>query len=1218
MGWIIPLVLLQIGVLSFAGSSALLWSYSIEGITAVAVSENGDYIAVGCQDGWYYLFDTWGNRTGSGQVPAAVDSLAIANTGKVLVSSAAGYTFCTKDGVQGSSFQSPPVKTVSISSDGISSLVCAQENVYINIEDSMVQQLQVGGDNPFGVMSPDGTFACAVSGRHLFLFFDGEFHGPSTFLEDIDNVFVSADGSTIVFSTQKEIGYKDTKTLKTYTVNLDASLTSMAVSADGSTVVGSTTDTVLWIKEGVIIHTIPADGIHCLSLSEDGTLAVLKEEDTIHIMKNGAPVFTYDCESTILTSAIAEDILVVCTHNSIYTFQLFKKTKNNNNFVPLSSRKSLPLTSPFKELWSVPVAEDASFLTGDVDGDGLTDIILRDETMVKLFDSNGTQKSAKNFEEPIIVAPPLDFDGDTRCEIPIIFEHEGFIFSIYDWKRGFTRTYNLESLRDQPSPEGCVIPFAVVESDDGTVEILATVYVGYLCKPRGVVSIDYLSGDITWFYQMGSCPWADIVEDIDGDSTIEMVFGSIALCNCPNDEHFPDCETYVTAFSLIGEQRWNLSVGKGYKRVKICTADVNNHEGLEIIGTAYEASENWGNLFVLTCSGEFLYNFETEYALYPGAVVDITDNNKEIITLDSRGYISVFTPDLQLKSEKFIKDSINSSSSMLVNDLDGDGRYDIVVGVDNELYLLDTNLKVVWKKELEGNIKDVKVANFNQCKNLLLVLSDKLYAFSYQGVSPCPLWEITERIALKEATTYITTAESHFAAKEYQASKQDYQIALAVFTQLEDQDMVDTISKRIETITDIIFKVTVKMGGTALAVGDVVICVFLVYSWMRKRWSRLAEGALLLTLPILFGLFQVYYASQEYTLVFTGYAVPLFILFSTVFLRKNILVFLRTVAAFLGGHKDMLVLSITQANGAYRVSVESIEEKFKPVKESKEIVFPPERKRALVKKEGFITGILSQYSSANVEKSLDYVKEILKETGTDIYKNFIPDDFSDILKAKFLLLEVDDTEIPWELMYSDTFFAVHYAISRRIVSTESVNVRPCGNHQKRALVISDPTQTLPGAKTECTIVYNRLKQKMDVSLVEGCDATLQKVANMLGQGFDIIHYAGHVDTGLVLSDGVMNPQNVREFVIGTPIVFVNGCTSEDLTRAFLLGGALCYVGTIHPIHDGSAAGIAADFYDLCLQYQIGEALRRAREDHMDKDLVWASLVMYGDPTLKLL
>jgi len=109
-----------------------------------------------------------------------------------------------------------------------------------------------------------------------------------------------------------------------------------------------------------------------------------------------------------------------------------------------------------------------------------------------------------------------------------------------------------------------------------------------------------------------------------------------------------------------------------------------------------------------------------------------------------------------------------------------------------------------------------------------------------------------------------------------------------------------------------------------------------------------------------------------------------------------------------------------------------------------------------------------------------------------------------------------------------------------------------------------------------------------------------------------------VDKGLVLSDGVMTPEEVNDFIVGTPVVFVNGCKSEDLARAFLSGGAMAYVGTIHPVHDTSAAEIAADFYDFCLQYQIGEALRRARDAHTAKDLVWASLVMYGDPTLKLL
>jgi len=318
----------------------------------------------------------------------------------------------------------------------------------------------------------------------------------------------------------------------------------------------------------------------------------------------------------------------------------------------------------------------------------------------------------------------------------------------------------------------------------------------------------------------------------------------------------------------------------------------------------------------------------------------------------------------------------------------------------------------------------------------------------------------------------------------------------------------------------------------------------------------------------------------------------------------------------------MLVLSIGRADGSYRVSVESIEEKFRPIKESREIAFTEKTRKDLTKEVEYMMKVLKRVPSQNGPSdsgsSFEFAEELLRKTGRVIYEKTIPEDFSEILKAKFLLLEMEDTEIPWELMYADDFLALKYAVSRRIVTTESVNIRPSGKRGRRALIISDPREDLQGASLECDIIYKRLSQKMDTVLVKGSNANVQKIANLFGQGFDIIHYAGHVDNELVLSDGVLTPEEVKEFIVGTPVVFVNGCKSEELAKAFLLGGAMAYVGTIHPVHDVSAAEIAADFYDLCMQYQIGEALRRARLSHIDKDLVWASLIMYGDPTLKML
>ncbi|MBU7016000.1 MAG: hypothetical protein HXS44_00720 [Theionarchaea archaeon] len=54
--------------------------------------------------------------------------------------------------------------------------------------------------------------------------------------------------------------------------------------------------------------------------------------------------------------------------------------------------------------------------------------------------------------------------------------------------------------------------------------------------------------------------------------------------------------------------------------------------------------------------------------------------------------------------------------------------------------------------------------------------------------------------------------------------------------------------------------------------------------------------------------------------------------------------------------------------------------------------------------------------------------------GTVIYKNFVPRDFAQKLDHHYLILEVEDVQIPWELMYDDEFFALKYAISRRIKS----------------------------------------------------------------------------------------------------------------------------------------------------------------------------------------
>ena len=1227
MGWVIALfgvLILSIG--SFAGSCSLLWSYSINGITALSVSESGNFIAVGCEDGYYYIFDTWGNFVGRGHVADAVVSLDIAEIGNLIVGFSNEYTFCTVDGTQISSSGGTSVRSVSMSSDGKFSLACCQTDLFINQGNSMVQQFDIPSDFPFGAVSSDGNLICAASGTSLHIF-DYELNKWDYEVEEeIKHLFVSSNGQKITFSTTTKIGYIDTETMETEVVQfLDVgSIQNVAATPSGDIVVFSTESKLVWLKEESIVNELAIDsGIHFLSITDDG-VTITGNNNEIQIMSiDGTSFFTHDFESPVTDLDVSSegDLLVVCTDTSMYMFQLYQRTQSNTRLIPLSSRKSLPLTSSLEEVWSTPVAENSYFHTADVDGDGLTEILLCEKPKVRLFDGNGNLLAVRDFKRNFEICLLFDVDGDTVYEIPLNLHSDKFVFAVYDWKEDKMRDYYLDSLGEDPLGDAGTNPLAVLDTDgDGHVEIIASVGVGYSCKPRGIVSVDVASGGVEWFYQRGTTPFYYTIADINGDDSLEIVVGSMAPCTCPDDEEYPDCEGYVTVLSGTGEKLWEVPTGYGFQRISVSAADIAEHEGTEIIGYGFNTSETWGNLFVLTCDGEFLYDREFDYAIVSGAIADIDgDGEKEIVAADSRGYLTVFSGDLQEKLTVFVVDDVNAWSQVCVNDFNGDGFFEIFLSTKSELFIFDKDLNIMWRKEFPDPVR-YGIANFFQCKNTLLVVSDKLYAYSYTtGDSPCPLWEITERNLTEEGNTRLEMAKSAFSAGEYGTSKLHYETALDAFKKLEDRERVEYISDRIEITNSIIFKQNIKIGIIFLLVFDGFLCLSLLYYWFFKKiWIHLGEIALLLSSPVLLGLFQVYSSHAEYLQVFVTYAVPSLLGSGIVILRQNILGFSRTVAAILSGHKDMLVLSITKSDGSYRVSLESIEEKFNPVKESKEVAFSEEAKEDIIKRIEFMVKVLGQISSGT-HAPLNYAEGILRENGAVIYKNFIPEDFSNILRAKFLLLEVEDTEIPWELMYSDRFFSAKYALSRRIVTDEPVNVRHNSRRRgRRALIISDPTETLPGANLECDIVYKRLKQKMKTTFVEGNDANARKVANLFGQEFDIIHYAGHVDNGLLLSDGVMRSREVKEFITGTPIVFVNGCKSEELAKAFLLGGAIAYVGTIHPVHDGSAADIAADFYDLCLQYRIGEALRRARESHIDTDLVWASLVMYGDPTLKLL
>ena len=325
--------------------------------------------------------------------------------------------------------------------------------------------------------------------------------------------------------------------------------------------------------------------------------------------------------------------------------------------------------------------------------------------------------------------------------------------------------------------------------------------------------------------------------------------------------------------------------------------------------------------------------------------------------------------------------------------------------------------------------------------------------------------------------------------------------------------------------------------------------------------------------------------------------------------------------------RDLMILSLERRTETqYQVALESVGGVIHPAKCAREITISPKMRSEMIARIDCASKVINTFLSLGKEPQK--AGEELRKMGTVIYKNFIPRDFGQQLVHHYLVLEVEDVQIPWELMYDDEFFALKYAVSRRIKSEKVPAVLQKKRREKKALLIADPTRTLPEAVKECEYLRDYLQGYFTVTYLPPEKARKVDIMYHFSQRYDIIHYAGDLDvnTGLPTYEDFITCAEIERTLEGSPIVFLNGCCSaktfsydiDGLAKVFLERGAFSFIGSLWGIHDKAAAQIAAEFYKACLNYPVGEALRLSRKKfYSPSDITWAAFVMYGDPTLHL-
>lgn len=160
--------------------------------------------------------------------------------------------------------------------------------------------------------------------------------------------------------------------------------------------------------------------------------------------------------------------------------------------------------------------------------------------------------------------------------------------------------------------------------------------------------------------------------------------------------------------------------------------------------------------------------------------------------------------------------------------------------------------------------------------------------------------------------------------------------------------------------------------------------------------------------------------------------------------------------------------------------------------------------------------------------------------------------------------------------------------------------------------------------------------------------------------FDLIHFAGHGfyskpdpdGSAWVLSDGLLRAREIKNVLSWSNfrpwLIFANACEAgmdgehdgndvgdvSGLATACINQGVASYIAPLWPVNDAVARELARRFYRELLRerYSVGEALRRAKVSIWEESqksgeaeslpakmaLTWASFVLYGDPTAKLL
>ena len=144
----------------------------------------------------------------------------------------------------------------------------------------------------------------------------------------------------------------------------------------------------------------------------------------------------------------------------------------------------------------------------------------------------------------------------------------------------------LLELKYDISKRGTGVDFFIEDTDgDNIDEVYILFKATHSVYPRGIISINSLTGKINWKYEFGAFVEYVLFRDINGNGKKEIILSSAAVNNGANSNNISDLFSFVIEFDSKGKLLWKKKISDYFTKTYIFIANIDNENITEIIKT---------------------------------------------------------------------------------------------------------------------------------------------------------------------------------------------------------------------------------------------------------------------------------------------------------------------------------------------------------------------------------------------------------------------------------------------------------------------------------------------------------------------------------------------------------------------------------------------------------------------------------------------------------